>query len=58
MVVDRSAKSDTPKKPTPKPKKSTPSTPEQAAKEALWKFQAAHAEVKDGEAETVAFSTA
>lgn len=31
-------------KPAPKPKKSTPSTPEQAAKEALWKFQAAHAE--------------
>lgn len=41
VVVDRSEEILTPKKPTPKPKKSTPSTPEQAAKEALWKFQAA-----------------
>ncbi|HCR13773.1 MAG TPA: hypothetical protein DIU49_11130 [Desulfovibrio sp.] len=39
-----SPKSEVQEKPTPKPKKSTPSTPEQAAKEALWKFQAAHAE--------------
>ena len=52
MVVDRSEEILTPKKPAPTAKKSTPPTPEQAATEALWKFQAAHAEVKDGEAET------
>jgi hypothetical protein len=36
-----SPKSEVQEKPTRKAKKSTPTTPEQAAKEALWKFQAA-----------------
>ncbi len=38
---EKVGKSDLSQKPTPKAKKSTPTTPEQAAKEALWKFQAA-----------------